>query len=110
MLLNLGLNAIAAIQAAYPRPAAGGRLVLAAQRAPGGLHSVVRDNGQGMPDDVRVHIFDPSSLPATTAPAWAWPSSNASSPTTAARSGRQQPRQGATVYHLAAYDESRTWR
>ena len=60
VLLNLGLNAIAAIQAAYPRPAGGGgRLVLAAQRAPGGLHCIVRDNGQGMPDDVRVHIFDP---------------------------------------------------
>ncbi len=59
VLLNLGLNAMAAIQAAYLRPAAGGRLVLAARRAPGGLHCIVSDNGQGMPDDVRVHIFDP---------------------------------------------------
>ena len=59
VLLNLSLNAMAAIQAAYPRPAGGGQLVLAAQHAPGGLHCIVRDNGQGMPDDVRVHIFDP---------------------------------------------------
>ena len=59
VLLNLGLNAIAAIQSAYPHPVGGGRMVLAAQRAPGGLHCIVRDNGQGMPDDVRVHIFDP---------------------------------------------------
>lgn len=58
-LLNLGLNAITAIQAAYPRPAGGGQLILAAQRASDGLHCIVRDNGQGMPDDVRVHIFDP---------------------------------------------------
>lgn len=58
VLLNLGLNAIAAIQEAYPRPAAG-RLLLSAQRAPGGLRYIVRDNGQGMPDEIRARIFDP---------------------------------------------------
>jgi signal transduction histidine kinase len=58
-LLNLGLNALAAVQAAYPRPAGGGQLIFAARPAPGGLHCTVRDNGQGMPDEVRAHIFDP---------------------------------------------------
>jgi signal transduction histidine kinase len=59
VLLNLGLNAIAAIQSAYPPPAGGGRLTLAAQRAVGGVHCIVRDNGQDMLDEVRAHIFDP---------------------------------------------------
>lgn len=58
-LLNLGLNAIAAIQAAYPPPEGGGRLAFHVAQAPGGLSCVVSDNGQGMPDEVRAHIFDP---------------------------------------------------
>jgi signal transduction histidine kinase len=58
-LLNLGLNAIAAIQAAYPPPDGGGRLSFHVEQAPGGLSCVVSDNGQGMPDEVCAHIFDP---------------------------------------------------
>jgi signal transduction histidine kinase len=59
-LLNLGLNALTAIEAAYPQPTNGGQVILAARHiADGGLHCVVRDNGQGMADEIRAHIFDP---------------------------------------------------
>jgi signal transduction histidine kinase len=57
-LLNLGLNALAAIEAAYPPPPAG-LLAFRVAVAPGGATCSVSDNGQGIPDDARPHIFDP---------------------------------------------------
>jgi two-component system sensor histidine kinase AtoS len=57
-LLNLGLNALAAIEAEYPRPAVG-RLAFRVAAAPNGVTCMISDNGQGIPDDVLPHIFDP---------------------------------------------------
>ncbi len=57
-LLNLGLNALAAIEAGYPRQAVS-RLDFHVAAAPNGVTCVVSDNGQGIPEDVLPHIFDP---------------------------------------------------
>jgi signal transduction histidine kinase len=57
-LLNLGLNALAAIEAGYPRPAVSS-LAFCVAASPSGVTCVVSDNGQGIPDDVLPHIFDP---------------------------------------------------
>ena len=43
------------------------------------------DDGPGVPEESRQHLFDPTSPPSSGAPAWAWPSSGGSPRTTAAR-------------------------
>lgn len=58
-LLNLGLNAIEALQTADPPSGEGGRVIFAVERADGGVRCTVSDNGPGIPEEVRAHIFDP---------------------------------------------------